>query len=179
MAGDVLHFLKTHSLSKITLMGHSMGGKAAMSVALDPLLSEPPNQDILSKLIVVDVSPTRMMLTPEFKGYLEAMSKIESLKIRSRKEALEVLVDYEQALIWAKDLTVRQFLLTNLNSVTESEPYLKFRVPINTLDTALPEIGWFPYAPGERRWDGPTLFIKGSQSAPLEFKELVENFIRS
>ncbi|KAG5731943.1 hypothetical protein E4T56_gene6393, partial [Termitomyces sp. T112] len=35
----------------------------------------------------------------------------------------------------------------------------------NTLGAAIPEIGSFPYAPGERQWTGPSLFIKGSQSA--------------
>ncbi|KAG5715350.1 Abhydrolase domain-containing protein C22H12.03, partial [Termitomyces sp. T112] len=159
MADDVLHFIKAHSLSNVTLLGHSMGGKAAMSVALHPFLSDARNTQVLSKLIVVDVAPTRAELSPEFKGYVAAMQKIERLKLRTRKEALEVLEEYEP------DMTVRQFLLTNLNPLTQSEPFATFRVPLNTLGAAIPEIGSFPYAPGERQWTGPSLFIKGSQSA--------------
>ncbi|KAG6909299.1 hypothetical protein DXG01_001243 [Tephrocybe rancida] len=164
MASDVLHFIKTHSLSNIILLGHSMGGKAAMSAALHPSLSEPANARVLSKLIVVDVAPTRMKLSPEFKGYIEAMQKVENLKLRTRKEALVALEDYEP-LTLDQDPIMRQFLLTNLNNITESEPFAKFRVPLDTLVDAMPEIGSFPYAPGEREWHGPTLFIKGSQSA--------------
>ncbi|KAG5643276.1 hypothetical protein DXG03_001243 [Asterophora parasitica] len=159
MAADVLHFIKSHSLSKVSLLGHSMGGKAAMSVALHPSLSEPENEDALANLIVADVSPTRAQLSPEFKGYIEAMKKIESTRVASRKEALEVLGPYEP------DPSVRQFLLTNLNPITASEPHAKFRVPLDTLGNAIPEIGWFPYAPGERVWSGPTMFIKGTKSA--------------
>ncbi|KAG5638545.1 hypothetical protein H0H81_012046 [Sphagnurus paluster] len=179
MAGDVLHFLHKHSLSNITLLGHSMGGKAAMSVALHPSLSEAENTNILSNLVVVDVAPTRAQLSPEFKGYVEAMKKIESMQVRSRKEALELLEPYESVCpTWPshfyhiidtnfteKDATVRQFLLTNLNALTADEPHAKFRVPLDTLENAIPEIGSFPYAPGERSWDGPTMFIKGSKSA--------------
>ncbi|RDB25624.1 Abhydrolase domain-containing protein C22H12.03 [Hypsizygus marmoreus] len=204
MASDVLHFIHTHSLSNITLLGHSMGGKVAMSVALHPSLSEPANKHLLSKLIVADVAPTRMQLSPEFKGYVEAMQKIEGLNLTSRKEALDVLEPYES------DPAVRAFLLTNLKSMTEHEPYARFRVPLDILVNAMPEIGSFPYVPGERSWMGPTMFIKGLQSAyinrhslasmeaffpnmemetldaghwvhgerPREFKKLVEDFIR-
>lgn len=176
-----------------------------MSVALHPSLDDPSNTHILAKLIVADVAPVRFKLSPEFKGYIEAMKKIEDMQLTSRKEALEVLEAYE------KDPNMRQFLLTNLKPVSESAPDLKFRVPLDILDEAIPEIGWFPYAPGDRSWEGPTLFIKGTQSAfinrhslapmkvffpnfnletldaghwvhgerPNEFKKLVEDFIRS
>ncbi|KAG6879232.1 hypothetical protein C0992_004293 [Termitomyces sp. T32_za158] len=190
-----------------------------MSVALHPFLSEPENVHILSKLVVVDVSPTRAELSPEFKSYVKAMQLIERLKLRTRKEALQILEEYEAVcdsipcstgqLTRGEDMTVRQFLLTNLNPLTPNEPFAKFRVPLDILTDAIPEIGSFPYVPGERQWNGPTLFIKGSQSAyinkhslapiesffpksqletldtghwvhgdrPVEFKELVENFI--
>jgi hypothetical protein len=55
----------------------------------------------------------------------------------------------------------RAFLLTNLN--TDLKP-LKFRVPLDIIGPAIEQIGWFPYAPGERVWDGKTLFIKGTKS---------------
>ncbi|KAG6850218.1 hypothetical protein H0H93_016397 [Arthromyces matolae] len=173
MANDVIHFLRTHSLSNITLLGHSMyvpvlnmllvvfneytrGGKVAMSVALHPSQSE---EQTLSRLIVADVAPTRAVLSSEFKTYLDGMKRVEALELRTRKEAMAALEDY------APDPMLRQFLLTNLNPLTQSEPYAKFRVPLDTLSAAIPEIGWFPYAPGERSWTRPTLFIKGSQSS--------------
>ncbi|GLB44834.1 putative alpha beta-hydrolase [Lyophyllum shimeji] len=164
MAADVLHFIHSHRLSHVSLLGHSMGGKAAMSVALHPSLDDPSNAHLLSKLIVADVAPMRAELCPEFKGYIAAMRQIEDTRLTSRKDALRVLEAYEP------DPTIRQFLLTNLNptsSSAEQPQPLTFRVPLATLDAAIPEIGWFPHAPGDgdRSWDGPVLFVKGSKSA--------------
>ena len=59
----------------------------------------------------------------------------------------------------------RAFLLMNLEhaNAQHSRP-LKFKVPVNLLGNSIPEIGGFPYSPGERTYEGPTLFIKGTKS---------------
>jgi hypothetical protein len=67
-----------------------------MSVALHPSLADPSNAHLLSNLIVADVSPTRDQLSPEFKGYIEGMQKIEQMKLKTRKEAAAVLENYEK-----------------------------------------------------------------------------------
>lgn len=58
---------------------------------------------------------------------------------------------------------VRQFLMTNLAHTLSGES-LKFRIPLDILNRAIPNVGWFPYEPGESSWDGPTLFIRGTKS---------------
>ncbi|TFK45823.1 alpha/beta-hydrolase [Heliocybe sulcata] len=151
MAEDVLNFCQKHSLSNISLLGHSMGGKVVMAVALHPSL--PPM--LLSHLVVADIAPSRARLSSEFEAYLRAMYRIETSQLQTKKEAQEILKEIEQ------DPMVRAFLLTNLASDT---PPLRFRIPINILMGCIPEIGSFPYAPGERQWDGKTLFIKGTKS---------------
>lgn len=130
-----------------------------MSIALHPSLADPSNAHLLSNLIVVDISPTQAQLPPEFKGYIEGMRRIEHMKLKTRKEAAAVLENYE------KNSDTRLFLLTNLEPFTASQPYANFRVPLDTLYEAMPEIGWFPHAPGERNWTGRTMFIKGTKSA--------------
>jgi hypothetical protein len=62
-----------------------------MSVALDPSLPA----STLEKLIVVDIAPTNGEISNEFKGYISAMQKIEAAKLSSRKQALEILNEYE------------------------------------------------------------------------------------
>lgn len=42
--------------------------------------------------------------------------------------------------------------------------HIRFRIPLETMSNAMTEIGSFPYAPGETKWDGRTLFIKGEKS---------------
>ncbi|KAI8980132.1 alpha/beta-hydrolase [Trametes punicea] len=203
MAADVLHFCKTHSLTNVSLLGHSMGGKVAMSVALDPKLPS----ELLSHLIVADVAPARGALSSEFQGYIRGMKKIEESQVKTRQEADRLLREFEQ------DPMTRAFLLMNLEYPTAHHHHpLRFRIPVDLLGNSIPELGGFPYAPGERTWEGPTLFIKGEKSKyinkhnidtakaffpnmvletldaghwgewlgrPNEFKTLVTNFIKS
>ncbi|KAG8947944.1 hypothetical protein FRC04_010141 [Tulasnella sp. 424] len=126
-----------------------------MAAALSPDL--PP--EVLSKLIVVDMSPARGPISDEFKTYLKAMKEIEHKRVKSRKEADDVLQAYEP------DVSVRQFLLTNLDRApTGATPHQKFRIPLDILDKGIDGIGDFPYEPDHRKWEGKTLFVKGSKS---------------
>ncbi|GBE90134.1 Abhydrolase domain-containing protein [Sparassis crispa] len=198
MAEDVVQFCKEHSLSRVSLLGHSMGGKVAMTVALGS--NTPP--DLLEQLIVADIAPSKGDLSPTFRNYVKAMQIIEERKVTSRREAQDILSDYEQ------DPMIRAFLLTNL---IESHGVMKFRIPLDIIGPNISELGSFPYEPGERQWNGPTLFVKGNQSKyinknniplakeffprmvlktldaghwvhaekPNEFKELVTDFIKN
>lgn len=63
-------------------------------------------------------------------------------------------------------MAVRQFLLTNLVVPSStSEKTVKFKIPIDTLLEAAPDIGSFPFMPdGELEWTGRTLIVKGAKS---------------
>ncbi|KAJ7506598.1 Alpha/Beta hydrolase protein, partial [Mycena galericulata] len=150
MAADVVHFIQKHSLSDVSLIGHSMGGKVAMTVALSSLPAS-----TLSKLIVVDIAPARGELSDEFKSYISAMKKIEAAKVSNRKEANQILQEYE------KNPDVRAFLLTNLIQHPNGS---HFRIPVDLIGDSIGELGSFPFNPEETQWKGETLFIKGSKS---------------
>ncbi|PAV16443.1 alpha beta-hydrolase [Pyrrhoderma noxium] len=160
MASDIIQFCNKHSLKNVSLLGHSMGGKVAMAVALDPDCPK----DLLRHLIVADIAPVPGRLTSEFPRYMEAMLKIQNEgKVKSRKEAFDALYEYEN------DTLIRHFLLTNLASTPEGEP-VKFRTPLDIINRNFGNIGDFPYEPGKVSWDGPTLFIKGSKSRYIQDK---------
>lgn len=55
----------------------------------------------------------------------------------------------------------RAFLLTNLD--TTVQPF-KFQVSLDIIASSLPDLGGFPYKPGERSWHGNALFVKGAKS---------------
>ncbi|KAJ7865700.1 alpha/beta-hydrolase [Mycena leptocephala] len=152
MAADVTHFIRQRSLSDVSLIGHSMGGKVAMTVALDSSLPE----STLSKLIVVDIAPSKGTLSNEFREYVSAMKKIEAAKVSSRKEALEILQEFE------KDPEICAFLLTNLVQQPNAS---HFRIPVDLIKDSMEEMGSFPFTPEEAQWNGKTLFIKGLKSA--------------
>ena len=151
IAEDVEAFLQKHSLRNATLIGHSMGAKTIMAMALR-------NPDCCANIIPVDNAPVDAALSSEFPKYAEGMQRVEQAKPKSLKEADAALQPY------AEDLPVRQFLLTNLWRPEPSAP-LQFRIPINILAKALDKMADFPFTnPDETRFDKPALFIRGTRS---------------
>lgn len=65
-----------------------------MTFALNPNLPS----DLLSNLIIEDIAPYKEELYPEFKGYVDAMKKIEEMGVRTREEAEGVLIEHEKVL---------------------------------------------------------------------------------
>ncbi|KAI6025657.1 hypothetical protein F5J12DRAFT_809592 [Pisolithus orientalis] len=158
MAADVLGFIRTLSLSNVSLLGHSITllkgvAKLAMTLALHP---ETP-ADILTKVVVSDIAPVRAKVSEDTVLHIKGMETIEGNGITTRKEADEILEGYE------KDPLVRAFLLTNLDTNSRSAA-LKFKIPIDILKEGRSEIESFPWAPGERSFHGNTLFVKGTKS---------------
>ncbi|THV05638.1 alpha/beta-hydrolase, partial [Dendrothele bispora CBS 962.96] len=159
MALDVTHFIQKHNLERISLVGHSMGGKVAMTTVLGRYL--PPST--IANLVVADIAPIKGKVSRASVSYFEAMKKIESMKLKTKKEARNVLAEWEKA-----SPRTQAFLLTNL--IVPSDPsslqeYAKFGIPLDILSEAVPDIGIFPYEPGEvEPWTGRTLFVKGGKS---------------
>ncbi|SPC67090.1 related to alpha/beta hydrolase [Ustilago sp. UG-2017b] len=179
MALDVIEFMKSQRLENVGLIGHSMGGKVSMSVALHPELPE----GMLRNLVSVDMSAKRGPLSPEFERYIDAMVAIRDKPCRSRTEADAILAETEP------DLGVRQFLLTNLTRPSNTENWT-WRIPIDLIRNNIAQIGDFPYKPPdaqpdelegakpdaqERSWAGETLFIKGSKSKYVNRKNIGTN----
>ncbi|KAK0555237.1 hypothetical protein OC845_000377 [Tilletia horrida] len=167
MAKDIIRFIGTRIPSDqaskgVILIGHSMGGKAVQSVALSPDLPA----DVLKGMISVDMSPKRGALSKEFAGYVDAMQEIERSKCSSRKEADEILQR------WESDIGIRQFLLTNLTRSPPDSPYWSFRIPLDIIRRHISQLGDFPYSEGERKWEGRSLFVKGSKSAYINHKNI-------
>ena len=85
----------------VALVGHSMGGKISMLVALR-------HPRLVERLVVVDVAPVSYDHAAEFAGYIEAMRAIDLATLERRSQAEEALVDA------VPDPTVRGFLLQSL-----------------------------------------------------------------
>lgn len=151
LADDVEAFLNKHNLKDATLIGHSMGAKTVMTLALR-------NPDCCANIIPVDNAPVDAALSSDFPKYAEGMQRVEAAKPKSQKEADEILKPY------AKDLPVRQFLLTNLIRPGPSEP-LKFRIPVKILTDALDDMSDFPFNdPDQTRFGKRALFVRGTKS---------------
>jgi pimeloyl-ACP methyl ester carboxylesterase len=165
MAADVERFIRDHNLTAPTLIGHSMGAKTAMTLALR-------SPDLIADIIAVDNAPVDATLGSEFAKYVRGMREIEAAEVQRQSEADKILSKYEEA------LPVRQFLLGNLHRPCVGSPQ-KFRVPLEILGKALDQMGAFPYTdPREVRFEKPSLFVRGTHSkyVPDEVLPLVGQF---
>jgi len=151
MAEDVAGFIDSHKLTDTSLIGHSMGAKTAMTLALR-------SPEIIHDIVSVDNAPIDAALLSSFGKYVQGMKKIEEAGVTKQIEADKILQDFEESLV------IRQFLLGNLYR-PPNEKMQKFKVPLRILGSALDNLGDFPYRdPEEVRFEKPALFVRGTQS---------------
>ncbi|XP_075384607.1 sn-1-specific diacylglycerol lipase ABHD11 isoform X2 [Tenrec ecaudatus] len=145
MSRDLQGLLPELGLAPCVLIGHSMGGKTAMLLALQ-------RPDLVERLIAVDISPTETASVSNFPSYMAAMRAVVIPdgvpRSRARKLADEQLSPVVQ------DLAVRQFLLTNL---VEVDGRFLWRVNLDAMAQSLQEIMAFP--PRQESYLGPALFL--------------------
>ena len=145
MAKDVKEYLDLHGLENVILMGHSMGGKTAMTAAsLFPHLVE--------KLIVVDIAPK--YYPPHHQQILEGLQAVDEAILTSRGDAEDLLSKY------VKEKAVRMFLLKNLYWKSKEKLGLRLNLPV--LSSQVEELG--SALPEDYSYSKPVLFIKGEKS---------------
>lgn len=132
------------------LVGHSMGGKIAMLVALR-------HPELVERLCVVDVSPVAYHHTDEFAGYISAMQGLDLASLERRADADEGLAEA------VPNRTVRSFLLSNLR---QEESGWRWQPNLDVLGRDLPDLGDWPEdrLAGLPAYDGPVLWIGGARS---------------
>lgn len=156
MAEEVVDFLTDDQADHlpITLVGHSMGGKIAMRVAL-------ARPDLVSALAVVDMSPTQTMhATRAFDPLIRGMLDLDLPHLTGRSEA-----DHKLRASIPND-TVRAFLMQNLRHELhpkDGRPPWRWQMNLQALADHRQAIGEWPTPPGTT-FNGPTIWIAGSRS---------------
>ncbi len=146
MAEDVAAFIAARGLGRVALIGHSMGGKAAMALALTaPRLVE--------RLVVVDIVPVAHM--PQHSAELEAMRTLD-LRGVNRRAAADALLRLR-----IPDDAVRHFLLQNLVAAPDG---LKWRLNLAALAAAMATLSGFPAFATGTAYRGPVLLVRGERS---------------
>lgn len=157
MSTDVEHFLKSQpelSKTKPILIGHSMGAKVAMTLALR-------KPTAYSGIVPLDNSPVDAALKSDFATYVRGMLEIEAHDppIAKQSDADKILEKYESS------LPIRQFLLTNFVKDPEDKTKMKWRIPLTTLSKSLDNMADFPFKdPEVARFERPVLVIRGGES---------------
>ena len=156
MANDVIKLMDNLAIPKATLLGHSMGGKIAMQIALN-------HPERINKLILADIAPVNYK-PDRHEGVLEGLQSLKETRPASRKEADKNLENY------VEEASTRAFLLKNL--VREDDGRFGLHLYMdgivdNYYDT-------LTLAPTGKPFSGPTLFIKGEDSAYIQDKHRSE-----
>ncbi len=148
MAADVVSFIEDHGLAPCHILGHSMGGKIAMQVALD-------RPELLAKLVVADIAPVQY--PPHHDHVLEGLDAVAEAGPEDRKSADAVLSRH------VKEAGVRAFLLKSWQRGEDGQwRWLINREAVKTNYRYLGEPNTPPVAGGQ--YTGDTLFIIGSES---------------
>lgn len=145
MVNDLVEFFEDHGIREPVVIGHSMGGKVAMNLAI-------AHPGKVSKLIVVDIAPRRYNL--EHYTIAEGLKALPIGSLTSRNEADEKLSHY------VPEPDVRQFLLKNLQRKAEGGFSWKINLPV--ISSKLDNVGVELQYPGT--FNKPTLFIRGRLS---------------
>jgi esterase len=145
LANDIKDFIIEHAINNPIVLGHSMGGKAAMNFAI-------ANPTLLDKLIVVDIAPKAYPIHHD--SIVEGLKAIPIDTLQTRNEADAILSEY------VPEVDVRQFLLKNLSRKATGGFSWKINLPV--IDKNLELISADIQFSGT--FDGPSLFIRGAKS---------------
>ncbi len=160
MADDLLALIEAEADGGAVMLGHSMGGKAAMAAALTRPAS-------ISALIVVDIAPVAYRLSNV--GYVDALRAIDLDRITRRSEADEALA------ATIPEAGLRQFLLHNLD-FRDGGP--RWKLNLDAIGANMASLMEFPFDAETTRYDGPVLFVAGGNSNYMkpEHRAVIRSF---
>ncbi|MDP2061066.1 MAG: alpha/beta fold hydrolase [Flavobacteriaceae bacterium] len=149
LADDVCRYCAHFQLTKVFVIGHSMGGKTAMNLAMN-------HPELIEKLVVVDIAPK--IYPPHHADVIAGLLSLDLENLQSRQEADDQLKKY------ISDFGVRQFLLKNLYRENSGKFGLKCNLEV--LSKAEQMIG--ESFPQNTNFEKPVLFLKGQNSSYIE-----------
>ncbi len=148
MAGDLAEYVVAQGHGPLDIVGHSMGGKTAMTVALT-------RPDLVRRLVVVDIAPVSYShgAQESYGPYIAAMKGLDLARISRRSEADAALAGT------IPDATLRAFLVQNLET---GDAGYRWRINLDAIAANLPELTSFPEI--EAAYSGPVTVLAGELS---------------
>lgn len=155
MAADVYDLLLELGLGKSDVVGHSLGGKVAMALAL-------AHPHVVRRLVVADIAPRRYGGSNT--AILTALLAVDPGLHPNRGS-----VDRALAAAGIENERVRAFLLTNLRQREDGLLYWQPGIP--AMASADADLDWAP-ATDAGTFSGPTLLLRGSLSGYVQAGDL-------
>ena len=150
LAEDVADFMAARGLRSAAIIGHSMGGKVGMALALTAPQS-------VERLLTVDIAPVARTATHV--AYGEAMRSLDLRGVSRRGAADELLKPH------IADDAVRMFLLQNLVPGPDG---LRWRINLDVILQEMAALSGFPEVPPRTNYPGPVLVVRGALSDYIE-----------
>ncbi|KMK68286.1 alpha/beta fold hydrolase [Puniceibacterium sp. IMCC21224] len=141
MAADLAGVVATIG-GRANVVGHSMGGKAAMMLALG-------YPDTVDRLIVADIAPVRYSHSQV--QFIHAMRSVDLKRVEKRSDALAQLA------LTVPDPTLQSFFTQSLDLKDK-----RWKLNLDTLEAEMPKVLGFPEV--SATFDRPTLFLSGGDS---------------
>ena len=141
MAEDLAEVISAHG-GQMDVVGHSMGGKAAMTLALN-------HPDAVRRLTVADISPVAYSHSQI--QFVHAMRRVDLNSLTRRSEAEAQLAEA------GVDPALQSFFTQSLDI-----PNKRWLLNLDTLEAQMHLVMGFPETTAS--WDGPTLFLSGGAS---------------
>jgi pimeloyl-ACP methyl ester carboxylesterase len=168
MQNDLLEFFEDHKIEKAILLGHSMGGKAAMLFAL-------LHPERILKLIIADIAPKAYISLNDYQKHatehLNIMQAFLSTDLRNAESRVAVENEFSK---FVADPITRRFLLKNLARQKDETFY--WLINTGALNNALPNMlddTDFKKAKFDKELTSfPVLFIKGEKSDYILEKDI-------
>jgi esterase len=151
MAARVADLLqRTGDGEPYAVVGHSMGGKVAMTLALR-------SAELVERLAVVDVSPVPTAEISHFARYVEGMRALDLATLADRATADAELTAY------VPDPGIRSFLLQNLRREPGKDGGWRWQMNLALLGDRLDTMGGWT-DPDAVPYPGPVLWLAGARS---------------
>lgn len=145
MAKDVSLLIDQLGIEQIILVGHSMGGKTALSLAQQ-------RPEIVERLVLADIAP--VAYEGGFSDVIAAFRSVDLQTLNSRKDADQAMSAH------IAEVGIRQYLLQNLE---QKDGHWQWRINLDVITTSMDTIRGFE--PGcQKAYEGESLLIRGEFS---------------
>ena len=145
MAEDVNQLIKKLNVSEAYLIGHSMGGKVAMKMAVE-------NDNLIKKMVIVDIGPKHY--PPHHQQVLEGFRSVNLAKVDKRQDAEKMMSEK------ISHPAIRLFLLKNLQRNDDGS--FSWKLNLDVIEEQIEEIG--KGLEENEKSLLPVLFIRGANS---------------
>ncbi len=158
MVEDLVHYMDHYDIPTAIMLGHSMGGKTVMLMAV-----EYPER--VDRMIVADIAPR--FYPPHHQFILDALNEVDFSRVTSRTEIDDIFKKY------IPEYSIRQFLLKNV--YRKERDQLAYRFNLESLEENIHEVG--VELPPQSVSDVPALFMRGVNSGYVteQDKTLIRN----